>query len=566
MVIVMSFSWEGKKSAANTSHHPNSPYLYEIYITNPLTNNKILPNTYPIPGSPAQEVRMTACRGEYEPATLVIHALQDLKDLLVTGTDLTGAGSTIPASAVDIRVVKCWFQSGVTDKNEDKYIFTPELLLKDDKLVMVDVNEKKNYLQALNKEYVLISAPESTHLQHLQMRDADVLQPTSLPVGMVKQFWITVHVPETALPGQYEGKIKVHASHAPTRELTLRLRVLPFALETPAVRFAIYYRGKLAPYPIDTRAMMIRDGRPTISAEWKSPEEYLAEMQDLKAHGMEYPTIYQGLNQEHLLRQELALREKAGLPKEAFYSCGLITGNPTTPEELAELKRKVRLLIGIARQYGYQEVYVYGIDEATGEKLTSQRPAWNAVHEAGGKVFTSVYRGALEVMGDILDLAILNSFRDFPDVAEVEKYHKLGKQVFPTAQPRIGLEEPETYRRRYGLMLWKAGYDGAMNYAYQEHYGKQTHIWNDFDYQGCRSQVFAYPTVNGVIDTIQWEGQRAGVDDVRYLTTLLKAIQTAGSAKPQLAAEAQAWVNRIDPQGDLDELRTTMINWILKLQ
>ena len=37
-----------------------------------------------------------------------------------------------------------------------------------------------------------------------------------------------------------------------------------------------------------------------------------------------------------------------------------------------------------------------------------------------------------------------------------------------------------------------------------------------------RDHVFAYPTSNGVIDTIQWEGWREGVDDTRYLATLIK--------------------------------------------
>ena len=37
-----------------------------------------------------------------------------------------------------------------------------------------------------------------------------------------------------------------------------------------------------------------------------------------------------------------------------------------------------------------------------------------------------------------------------------------------------------------------------------------------------RDHVFAYPTSNGVIDTIQWEGWREGVDDTRYVATLIK--------------------------------------------
>ena len=36
----------------------------------------------------------------------------------------------------------------------------------------------------------------------------------------------------------------------------------------------------------------------------------------------------------------------------------------------------------------------------------------------------------------------------------------------------------------------------------------------------------AYPMTDGVIDTIQWEGYREGVNDIRYLATL-DAVDTA---------------------------------------
>jgi hypothetical protein len=57
----------------------------------------------------------------------------------------------------------------------------------------------------------------------------------------------------------------------------------------------------------------------------------------------------------------------------------------------------------------------------------------------------------------------------------------------------------------------------SATYAYQHSF---CNIWNDFDDPVFRDHVFAYPTVNGVIDTTAWEGYREGVDDVRYLTKL----------------------------------------------
>jgi hypothetical protein len=59
-----------------------------------------------------------------------------------------------------------------------------------------------------------------------------------------------------------------------------------------------------------------------------------------------------------------------------------------------------------------------------------------------------------------------------------------------------------------------------MDYAYQHQTGGS--LWNDFDDVQLRDHVFAYPTSNGVIDTVQWEGWRDGVDDTRFLATAMK--------------------------------------------
>lgn len=52
--------------------------------------------------------------------------------------------------------------------------------------------------------------------------------------------------------------------------------------------------------------------------------------------------------------------------------------------------------------------------------------------------------------------------------------------------------------------------------------------------------MMAYPTVDEVIDTLQWEGYREGVDNIRYLATLLSAIDQAESSKSRDADAAEA--------------------------
>jgi len=119
-----------------------------------------------------------------------------------------------------------------------------------------------------------------------------------------------------------------------------------------------------------------------------------------------------------------------------------------------------------------------------------------------------------------------------------------GVRIYCYANPLSAPEVPETYRRNYGLRLWKAGYTGHMNYAYNAARGYSQ--WNDFDYAPQdtyheRDYCLAYTTSNGVVDTVQWEGFREGVDDVRYLSTLLEAMQAAKQdpARAAVAGECE---------------------------
>lgn len=105
--------------------------------------------------------------------------------------------------------------------------------------------------------------------------------------------------------------------------------------------------------------------------------------------------------------------------------------------------------------------------------------------------------------------------------------------------------------------------------------------WGDFDSPWPPSPPYykehnmVYRTKSGVIDTIQWEGYREGVDDVRYVTTLLKKIEEAEKSKDakirEVALEAKEYLEELKkgdvnhPKVDLDAVRLKMISYILKL-
>ena len=82
--------------------------------------------------------------------------------------------------------------------------------------------------------------------------------------------------------------------------------------------------------------------------------------------------------------------------------------------------------------------------------------------------------------------------------------------------------------------------------------------------------VLAYLNRGGLVDTLQWEGFREGIDDMRYATQLKLLVQEAvesGQTPRQLAGKkALQYMALLEPSKmDMDGVRAEMINHILKL-
>ena len=532
-----------------------------IYRLNPMSNERALPDCHPdVPGTALGELSLAGCRGEYESASFAVYAKHDMQDLRLEIGDLRSGERILPASSIDPYVVKCWYQAGrdVMFYTPDKKL-VPELLLKDDALVRVDTGEEANHVRSTADDgttaYLPASGTNSAALEGVRPIDAATLQPVTMPGKTLKQFWLTVHIPEDAAAGQYTGSVRLSAAGITPVDIPFRVTVHAFDLAQPSLVYSIYHSSKLNP----------DDPGWTIAAHYKSEEQYMAELRDLKAHGVLYPNLWQSL-QSGLAPRVLELRKEAGLPNERLFSL-TPTGSPSgAPGMVKEWKE-------LAAPFGYKDVYLYGEDEASGDVLRRQRSSWEAVQKAGGKTFASAWKeDPFEVMGSRLNLLVWSGGAD---PGKAKQWHSVGSQIFCYSNPQGGIEEPATYRYNYGLALWKAGYDGAMTFAYQWAYG---HIWNDFDSVKFREHCFTYPTVNGIVGTIQWEGFREAVDDVSYITTLEKAIEQAGDTEP--ARRARAWLDELrgrnahqkvswlkqgPPPDDPDEVRARTVEWIEQL-
>jgi len=529
----------GLGSSINSPHYPLTVYPWDSFAL-----QKVLPTSAASQFPAGDHVLVKGCRGEYEPASFIIHASEPLDAITVDAGDLkSSAGGVIPASAIDIRLVKCWYQAGEgTINNTGKKVLTPELLLKDDGLVKVDYLTRTNYLRVTvngREKYADISSEYAAPPPLALFDDAHSLLPFSLLAGNNKQVWITVRIPNNAAPGMYLGNLAVRVAGKIVAGMGLQLEVFPFDLAEPLVDYGIYYRGILSQQLVSK-----------VSSENKTSIQYQAELKDMYDHGIQYPTLYQSVD-DPSLNQALEIREQFAFRKDRLFPLGTTTGNKTNVQGLQRLDKQLAIWEKLAAQHVYRSVYIYGIDEAVGERLNAQRPSWEIVHKRGMKMFTAVYEGAVITTGDTLDLPILSGYKP----QEVERWHGKGKRVYCYGNPQVGIEDPLIYRENYGFRLWLGGYDGCMPYAYQHGFGD---IWNDFDHHEFRDHVFAYPTRTGVIDTIQWEGFREAVDDSRYLVT---ALAVSGIEVQSLKTELNARLagQRINVQ----QIRSWLIERIL---
>lgn len=502
-----------------------------IYVTPPIKDSSILPSSVLPSGYLSNQMSISATPGEFEPASFTVQANSDVSSMTVTASDLTSGSNTISSNNIDIKVVKPW-------RKQYNLALTPEILLNNDALVTTDSAD--TYLMVTSTN-VRVSRTDSfagygtASTTAFPFQDAATLQPVNISSGTNKQFWITVKVPTGTSAGTYSSAITLSSGGITLKTLTLNVRVLPFSLATPNMTFGLFY---LATLTTSTPGTISSSGS-------KNETQFTAEMQDMVNHGY---TVSDMTTQgsDALLARAIDIRRSAGMDVSNFYYEGCVITSCST----STMKHYADLLA----PHGVSQVYIYGLDESD-MSATSTITAMQDMHSAGIKIFDaqSVAQAQAGAVPSYLDTAI-TSFT--PDSGIAALYHGNGYKVLSYANPQAGTASPETYRRNYGFILWQKNYDGVMDWAYEYNF-----VGNSY-YDGTS---MTFPTANGVIDTIEWEGMREGADDIKYLTTLQNLINNPPSGKSTAGAQAYLANLKISPLGrfDLNDVRATIVNYIL---
>lgn len=574
--------------AANESPWNGKPVT--CYAVPAMSSVKKLPHAVPSDGIVSDRLNVIAAKGEFEPVSFFLMPSKDISKLELKVSDLQGKNGKIPSAAVDMKVVKCWYQAGTAwhsyFADPTRRELVPELLVNDDSLIKVDYKTKDNYLRVdypKGSEYVWVSYtnrndPGFFNHDTEPVADSASLKPLKLSAGEGRQFWITVKVPENAAAGDYQGKISIAADGQSAGDMTLNLRVLPFSLPEPKTYYDIEKEFYASIYNHCNMNEHLKYNGGDVK---QASKKLLAEYKNMRDHGCMYPLIAdwdrrnpdKAQAQTAFIRQLEILKESGLKTKPVFGAVNateywtIFRKDPVEREkDLAGFKKRADEEFDLVKKIlGHNDVYPIGWDEPSMAILVGERDTWKYIHEKGGRIMSTskdkhfIYAGYNEDF---------SNYGGSYSAESARKWHAVGGRIATYASPHTGPENPDYIRRTHGMMLYKADLDGTCNYQYYE---GDPNIWNEFNKEQYRSFCMVYPTKESVIDTLAWEGFREGIDDIRYATLLrqvaAKAIASDSVDKRYAGKIALQWLANLDEKNtDLNTMRLEMINHILKIQ
>ncbi len=556
--------------ALSTSNLPKTT-LFVHYAVPALSPVMRLPDTYPADGQPLAPISIIAAQDEYEPASFVLYAFQNLENVRLSLSELkTAGGVAFPKENLDLKVVKVWYQNGnawFSYFSDVGLTLVPELLVHDENLIRVDTQAQANYARlrtADSSREVWISAPNeiAVPFNHYDpaFADAPALQPVRLNAGQFKQFILTAHAAKDMPPGLYKGVITVQAPGQADYTIPINLKILPFALPSPKAYldpkkdFIVSLMGHWPDLPVDHPACL-----PTLK--------------NLRQHNLLH-TGPGGAPTPALAAQYVPLMKEAGfdtstvLLRHSLPWEGTHDGTPFTFDQLMTIRRASQAWRGFfLSNFGHTNAYLCLGDEPTAAWVMKTRQVWRVVQEAGLKAQLAGHEHLFIKAGYILDLHQSAGSPDQSEHAQQRHAIQHGNIAF-YANQHNGSENPDFVRRQHGMLGYLTGLSAIDNYEFA--YGP----WNDRATPLYKPMVLAYPISNGLVDTLAWEGFREAIDDIRYATKLKQLAQEAidtGTTQNDLTRiyagrQALQWLALTDAStADLASLRLEMISLILKL-
>ncbi len=547
---------------------------FAVCTVDPLSGIRRTPDLFPVDGDFTGPCRLMAAKGEYEDGSFLLFGFDDIAAATLVPGDLVAKnGARIHASEIRAKVLKVWYQQGTAwgsyESDATRRMPTPELLLNDETLVDVNHETKENFLRCDYggaTAYQLVSAigafvdhtgvsepkPEWIH-------DAASLKPFAIQKNAFKQIIFTCHVPAGAQPGLYKGAVTVSAAGKSVR-IPVELKVLPFELPLPAT-----FRDLSRPFLLSAYLYVSLADNPKIA-------------KNLAAHNMRNVRVSE-VNRPSEAERLYKVLAEAGMDTNVLFHAvpgsGVTTSYPVkeTDREYAKYVNTAyavsNSLAALRGRFGEGvTAYSYAIDEGGPATVRAQRATWQATQKQGGYVYATTGYHKYLLFG-----------LDFANIPRQPKDHsKVNADLLHDANPDMrlgwygdphsGPENPDYTRRIYGWQTWRRNYDASNQYILFRN------NWNDFwvhQESFLRGLMLVYSQDHDIIDTIEWEGLREALDDIRYGTLLKQLAEKARHSKnidtAYAGRAASTWIAQVDyERSALDYLRLEMVSRILDLR
>jgi hypothetical protein len=470
-----------------------------ILFQRPLTEC-VYPNTRPLAHERIEALVAFATPGEFEPVTFALYAVRPLQNLKVRVSALTSPSGDIPAGRIDVRLATYWNVGYPAYTTVKTYRRVPELL-----------------------ERVTVHTS---------------------PAGECQWYWLTVHVPDDAKAGLYQGTVTVwDDGFDQAVEVPLAFRVLGFHLQKdPRKHFSAYFY---------TRNRALYKGRDEAFIRQAADKDYQA-MVDFGLDML--PTLYLncedgkriGLAQAGELERMLAAGLKVPAPVTADGVIGRIYRdttpggkrenhwrvNPLPPPAFYERVTELFRAFEVERKAkGWPEFICCPIDEVDASCKEFGTKVYAAVKSAGIRTYaTKDPQGADAAdYAPYLDIWCSQPYSlSYDRIISQNRYeywcypnHNAGEIKDRRTMCKGG-------RMTYGFGLWRSGYTTLIPWHW---------CWpsepDPFDYlrgrfSGCGQRV---DDEGDVIPAVYWACFREGYDDGRYLYTLQQAIVEREASK-----------------------------------
>ncbi|TWU05118.1 hypothetical protein CA54_58060 [Symmachiella macrocystis] len=411
-----------------------------------------------------ERVQLWGAANQYVNSTFAVRMLDATNEFRVSLNQLAGPdGVLLAADEIDLRVVHVRERKHALFRHSRRRILVPELLLRDDRTALPPGGKQGGY--------------------------GGGVCVTRIPAHHSRQFWLTVRVPPESPPGLYRGEIILRANGGEERlqHLPIELEVLPLTLLPAEGYYGIYYPNNPA--------------KPTELLH-VSEQRFLAELKDQVRHGLNATTLYGGFS-------TISLAKRAGMTRAP---CLMHWPGDSAQGEVEH-----------AKKIGLEDLYYYGVDEPRNPaqiercRKEAERRAGLGLH-----MLTAINSTKAQLATrDFVDRPVYNIYV-FGGKDNSAAMYAREKGFRPISYWTTATIYPLWYRAFTGLYNKSCGYLGSSPWAYRDAPDERIYDPDAINHQVSYPDEFGEP-----IPTLAWEAHRAGINDVRYLETLDRAIAAA---------------------------------------